>query len=129
MARLIARGTIGILYPAGVVGPVHKCHRLYFSEQFLLIAPTMWTVITVDSRIHVHYNNSPFHATWLLTGYNFHHRTATNDCYVCEGRRLYYKDETPDDELERHIPRTVERDGRRNPATLADRDATEKQCR
>lgn len=67
MARLIARGTIGIFYPLGVSGPVHKCRRLFFTGEFLGDPPVMWTVIDDGYHpIRIYYDNAPFRAVWEL---------------------------------------------------------------
>lgn len=102
VARLIAVGTVGILYPAGVHGPIHKCQRLYFTDEFLHNPPTMWTVTTATltttdacliygdlwsyptKGTSIHYINESLHVTWLLTGQH----SVSSRYLVYEGRQI-----------------------------------------
>lgn len=97
-------GTLGIMHPPGVHGPVHKCHRLYFTDEFLHHPPIMWTVtppppppvpeslkkagwnhigwIPWPQGTLIKYDNGPIHAVWLLSGRDF----PLTQCHVYEGR-------------------------------------------
>lgn len=97
MARLSLAhevGTIGVTRAPGERGrPIHKCRRLYFSEDFLQNPPDMWTVtlpkvpeiadhlaaqgwmqlgwLSYPKGTRITYDNTHLRAIWVLTGRDF----------------------------------------------------------